>query len=726
MEVIDARMFTSAWGRYYNDAKKGVWMAAIAGWTARDGLGFVQGDDKLYIGDTPWSPGPLVGIIRDKMRDAGLALRIGYKTAKLVGWRNRVYGGRKYDYPVYEHDEQKFINITIEPFTSINTIFRIAEDEQLVYDVTCMTKLPYHVFEDNFSGDLSAWDVVEDASITTDQECEIEEDGYIEIEDGSLEYTVMPNRLDFDVRMPSGSEFVMRNAYVSGPLIYLVSNEIRVWDVGSAAWDVAGAYVDDITCTISVLFGDGIFTVLKDGQQIGGKYVLISPDAPVDGYKFTCVTGTCYIDNVDILYGKEYEAYEDVRYNETITIFCLASPTTRYLYGAKFWELYENGVKIQDAVWASPYFCATCTGTGVYPPVNSIIDTHLGQTCPECDGFGFSGPHATGFMLDRKGADVGMTRNDGESDEQFGKRIWARKWKIIPTLDEIKRFFDHFAHAQDDECVRIRVIEDMDEPTFFMALNLEKMGSKALWQPGDPNENWDGLVDMVTPAGVNGYFGGWIMVMRDTIEASELVDASSQQYWGYLRDVYNPVFEGAVFRESLFGGFTESSRLESTIFFDDFSSGDFSKFQIYAGSPYVAGGKAILTSPSTIGKSIVCGLSILEVEFLMKKPHGGISSSNCQLYASGFDCMIIFDESTGLIYADGVSIGPYPDDVEALILIQLDIGKSAVRVFVDDVELAGWIATDRLVTPYVLVLFSTSYSANAMSIDDVCFKIVAT
>jgi len=45
---------------------------------------------------------------------------------------------------------------------------------------------------------------------------------------------------------------------------------------------------------------------------------------------------------------------------------------------------------------------------------------------------------------------------------------------------------------------------------------------------------------------------------------------------------------------------------------------------------------------------------------------------------------------------------------------------------VDDVELAGWIATDRLVTPYVLVLFSTSYSANAMSIDDVCFKIVAT
>jgi hypothetical protein len=235
------------------------------------------------------------------------------------------------------------------------------------------------------------------------------------------------------------------------------------------------------------------------------------------------------------------------RFNEMFQIYALASPTARIIYGMKWYELYENAVLIKNGLWAAPPWCVTCVGTGIYQ----------GSTCPECEGFKFSGVHAINFILDRKGKDTNLTRFDGEDDQQFGKRIWTRKWWVIPTEDEIKRYFMHFCHideADEEEAILIYKIEDLDEPTFYVCINPEFMGSKALWQMGDAFEDYDSVVEKIPPAGVNAYFS-WLMTMFDDVPGDGVGhrDDSSSQFWQFIVDVYGAAWNSAVWYENQFG-----------------------------------------------------------------------------------------------------------------------------------------------------------------------------
>lgn len=208
--------------------------------------------------------------------------------------------------------------------------------------------------------------------------------------------------------------------------------------------------------------------------------------------------------------------YDIVSVNVTSTrverfgIYALASPTARIMYANNWSELYDNAFKVKRGHFSSLTVCETCEGTGEY-------NNH---TCPECDGFLHSGTNATSWFLDQIGDDVGVSRQSGETESQFAKRVWARKWWIIPVKDEIERYFKFFFHV-DDEDISIIEIKDLDEPTYFVAVDQTKIGSGALWQAGNPLENWDALVERSAPAGVNAYFAWLLSWDGDTLEEND-------------------------------------------------------------------------------------------------------------------------------------------------------------------------------------------------------------
>jgi hypothetical protein len=218
---------------------------------------------------------------------------------------------------------------------------------------------------------------------------------------------------------------------------------------------------------------------------------------------------------------------------ELFSFFALASPTPRYLFGLGWDRLYSNFVRLKRGTFSSLEYCGTCIGTGEF----------LGEVCPECNGYLFSGPNASGPVLDTKSREVGISRNTGEGDEQFAKRVWARKWTLIPMEEEIVRYFKHFAHAEDDDIEIIKFLS-LDEPTYFVGLDGYNLGPEAIWQMGEDFENWADLVKLTPPAGVNAFFL-WLSSGEDPFEIVD--DGTPPLVYTEQYDPYGGAFGGSEF-----------------------------------------------------------------------------------------------------------------------------------------------------------------------------------
>lgn len=353
MERFDIRMFTSAWGKYYDDANHGVWMPPLGMW--REGS-WKAGNERLHVNGASINPAPLVCIVARRIHDIPMTVSITYKTAILDHFENVTELNRRYSFPVYIHSQEKTTTFTIPAFSDIDTVFRICEDDNQIYDIV----------------------------------------------------------------------------------------------------------------------------------------------------------------NVEVT--SEY------RRDETFIIYALASPTSRLIYAQGWHKIYEDLIRMKRATWSCLSICGNCGGVGT-------ID---GETCPECDGYRFSGTNATGYLLDRIGYDVGLIRNLNEPDETFAKRVWARKWHVIPVESEIRKYFEHFAHIKNPDGLYIIKTDDVQEPTFFVCIDPYLIGSKAIWQQGDQYLDYDGMVERICPAGVNGYFR-WLLQGKDTFDID---DSNSEIQYQMLRDIY--------------------------------------------------------------------------------------------------------------------------------------------------------------------------------------------
>ena len=251
------------------------------------------------------------------------------------------------------------------------------------------------------------------------------------------------------------------------------------------------------------------------------------------------------------------------RDQEKFSILALASPSPRILYGLGANDLEQNLLRVKRGLFPQPEFCMTCMGTKEYP---------AGTTCPECGGYGFAGPNAMYPLLDFHGRNVELPRYTSEEDEPYGRRIWARKWNVIPTKSEIERYFMHFMHIMDPMDLFVWERPDDDEPVFWVAAYYGGLGTRALWHQGDANQGYDGMVERVCPAGVNGYFawlahGAGVDGDIDDGSGDELVitDESSSQEWDLEGDVYGPLWQGSEWNEALweeFGDWSSENELD--------------------------------------------------------------------------------------------------------------------------------------------------------------------
>jgi len=197
--------------------------------------------------------------------------------------------------------------------------------------------------------------------------------------------------------------------------------------------------------------------------------------------KTTTITIPAYTDSETIYPLPDNNVYEITtvtitggagRNQEKFSILALASPSPRILYGLGANDLMQNLLRVKRGIFPQPEFCMTCMGTGLYK----------GATCPECDGYKFAGLNATYPLLDFHGRNAGKARYNGETDEVYGRRIWAYRWNVIPTKTEIERYFTHFMHITNPDDLLVWDIPDDDEPVFWVAAYYAGLGSRALWQ----------------------------------------------------------------------------------------------------------------------------------------------------------------------------------------------------------------------------------------------------
>lgn len=119
---------------------------------------------------------------------------------------------------------------------------------------------------------------------------------------------------------------------------------------------------------------------------------------------------------------------------QDVHVYCLGDDGARLCYAMNN-ELTRAAIDTMSrSVWIHPPLCILCSGVGEYPE---------GTTCPDCNGYKYVGRMADKKPLIDRLKDVNIfQRSEEETTSQY--RGWAKKWWLIPTASEIKRYLSHF------------------------------------------------------------------------------------------------------------------------------------------------------------------------------------------------------------------------------------------------------------------------------------------
>ncbi len=205
-----------------------------------------------------------------------------------------------------------------------------------------------------------------------------------------------------------------------GPLIFINQNK-QLWTTG---------------CTISFKYKKATFSEFERKRFIDINY-----------YRKMFITGdTVYTDSIYIETGtREYNQFygnSDYVYEVTelsisdptqeINVYCMADDGSRLINTMENETTRDMLNIVQRGLFVHPPLCQLCKGVGVY---NNVV-------CPECRGYKYKGLNAEKYLLYQRGKDVGILRKT-DSEESFQYRVWAKKWHITPTKNEVKRYVAH-------------------------------------------------------------------------------------------------------------------------------------------------------------------------------------------------------------------------------------------------------------------------------------------
>ncbi|MHA1155038.1 MAG: hypothetical protein ACTSQK_02930 [Candidatus Heimdallarchaeota archaeon] len=207
-----------------------------------------------------------------------------------------------------------------------------------------------------------------------------------------------------------------------------------------------------------------------------------------------------------------------------IGFYALADNGSKLLYTLNWNNIFENVTKCLFGQYPQPRKCYRCLGSGY------VVEES--ETCDQCDGYGFSGPNASGFLLDQLGRQYGSMRGD-DSVDVYRNKLWAlHAWHVTPTKNAIKKYLAHFARTS----VYSVTINENDRT--FGPTGVERVVDvqlpydlpNAIFDVGD--SIWSQMAESVEPAGIQIRFSFLTEGLTGTLELDSWLDP----VMGYYKD----------------------------------------------------------------------------------------------------------------------------------------------------------------------------------------------
>jgi len=273
-----------------------------------------------------------------------------------------------------------------------------------------------------------------------------------------------------------------------GPLLFINQNKQRYVTGATVSFTYQVAeqsgttteYVNDIPYEQKLF--SGIDTIYSG---------TVSIDADMREYSQQIFTGHMHIRNIKSL------SVDDT--TQEVRVYCLADDGARILYGQHTEALRNLTEIMSEGVWVAPPPCILCGGDGVY----------AGEVCPDCEGYAHVGRHAQQWLLQKRCEDVGIKQRT-ESEEALQLRGWARKWWVVPTKSEVKRYVGNFLNI---DTGLITVEENYSPEAYFIVrLPFSIQGERVV---GD-NISLSGytiqeIMNDISPAGTRGFIQGFYL-----------------------------------------------------------------------------------------------------------------------------------------------------------------------------------------------------------------------
>jgi hypothetical protein len=263
-----------------------------------------------------------------------------------------------------------------------------------------------------------------------------------------------------------------------GPLLFVVTeNRRRTLDLeigfrykqateaGYQTSSVRGITIKEMTYTEGVSWQTGTITLEVSKQ---GYYEKLFKSQYDEGINRTVDFYGEYLfkkDNTTIDLIHELDDIAVSHADADWDVYTLATNGARIAYGYSYNQLREQGDNIIRSFFVAPRLCPLCEGRLVYPTTGeetqndeygNVVPKYTGNTCPECNGFGYSGFNAEGGTLDLKAYDVGVSRAYAESDEKIQRYSWAERWWFYPTIDALKNYISFFTRINKDDITIIQ------------------------------------------------------------------------------------------------------------------------------------------------------------------------------------------------------------------------------------------------------------------------------
>lgn len=253
---------------------------------------------------------------------------------------------------------------------------------------------------------------------------------------------------------------------ICGPILIVVNENRRrsidltitfdykqATEAGYQTSNVRGITIKQMTYTAGTTWTSGSITIERSVQSYYEKMFKSAYDDSI--YRTSNFYG-------EYLFSKDNVTIDLIHEVDNITVshddadwdmYILGSTGARIAYGFSYNELREQGDNINRAMFASARVCPLCEGKKVYPisstsfeydEYGNMVEKYLGTTCPECNGFGYTGYNANDELLNLKAMDVGYSLSYAGTVDRMQRLTWAEKWWFYPTIDALKNFISFF------------------------------------------------------------------------------------------------------------------------------------------------------------------------------------------------------------------------------------------------------------------------------------------